>query len=147
MFCKRPKCVCPSFNHVPQFGSNDFKCLCKHSYTEHDPVSKKCAKGLCGCNRFNSTWSCSCGAKYNEHTTIFETREERLIMGKPVDDMARLEGDLNVPYMPGCGEVAIVGQEDLRVSRHWPMAPIGMRHTSINLGRSKKLSGRQANNA
>lgn len=22
-------------------------------------------------------------------------------MGKPVDDMNRLEGDLNVPYMPG----------------------------------------------
>ena len=45
VICKRNKCSCPCFNHVPVFGSNDFKCLCKHSYTEHDPITKKCTKG------------------------------------------------------------------------------------------------------
>ena len=67
VFCKRPKCTCPTFSHVPQFGANDFKCLCKHSYTEHDPISKKCSKGMCGCSKFSSTWSCSCGSKFGEH--------------------------------------------------------------------------------
>ena len=74
MFCKKPKCACPCFTHIPVFGSSDFKCLCKHSYTEHDPISKKCSKGMCGCNKFASGWTCACGGKYGEHTTIFETR-------------------------------------------------------------------------
>jgi len=77
------------------------KCLCKHSYDEHDPITKKCKKGMCGCNRFGSTWTCSCGSKYGDHTTILETRDERILQGKSVDDMGRLEGDMNVPYMPG----------------------------------------------
>lgn len=25
-------------------GSYDFKCLCKHSYKDHDPLTKKCKK-------------------------------------------------------------------------------------------------------
>lgn len=33
--------------------------------------------------------------------TIIETRDERIAAGKPVDDMMRLGGDMNVPYMPG----------------------------------------------
>lgn len=79
VICRQPKCSCPCFNHVPVFGSNDFKCLCKHSYTLHDPVTKKCTKGMCGCNvRFASSYTCSCGSKYGEHTTIIETKEERI---------------------------------------------------------------------
>ena len=66
--CRKPKCTCPCFNHVPVFGSNDFKCLCKHSHTEHDPITKKCTRGMCGCNvRFASTYTCSCGSKFGEH--------------------------------------------------------------------------------
>ena len=101
VFCKRPKCVCPTFSHVPVFGSNDFKCLCKHSYTEHDPISKKCIKGMCGCNKFSSAWTCSCGSKYGEHITIVETKQERIAQGKSVDDVSAMVRDLNVPFQPG----------------------------------------------
>ena len=42
LFCKDKKCKCPLFSYVPVFGSSDLKCFCKHSYTDHDPVTKKC---------------------------------------------------------------------------------------------------------
>ena len=32
--------------------------------------------------------SCSCGDKWEVHTTVFETREERMAAGKPVDNIA-----------------------------------------------------------
>jgi len=35
--------------------------------------------------RFTSSGSCSCGAKYNEHTTIFENMEDRKRLGKTYD--------------------------------------------------------------
>ncbi len=40
--CKVKKCICPLFNYVPVYGSNDLKCLCKHSFKFHDPLSRKC---------------------------------------------------------------------------------------------------------
>jgi hypothetical protein len=43
--CKVPKCSCPCYYYIPAYGSYDFKCLCKHSYKLHDPVTKKCSKG------------------------------------------------------------------------------------------------------
>lgn len=68
------------FNNFLVDGSADFKCLCKHSYREHDPITKKCTKGQCGCNvRFASTWSCSCGYKFTEHNTVFETVKTRTL--------------------------------------------------------------------
>jgi len=59
--CKASKCTCPCFYSVPvrkillslfrsltfsryKDGSQDFKCLCKGSYSDHDPVTKKCPK-------------------------------------------------------------------------------------------------------
>ncbi len=36
--------------------------------------------------RFASSWSCSCGQKYGEHTTLFEDRNDRIARGKPVDN-------------------------------------------------------------
>ncbi|CAD8206034.1 unnamed protein product [Paramecium octaurelia] len=98
--CKNKQCSCPQFNYIPIFGSQDLKCVCHHSYTEHDPITKKCTKGQCGCNtRFQSSWLCTCGQKYNDHVTIIETRDERLAQGKPVDDI-RPDGSA-IPYMPG----------------------------------------------
>ena len=40
--CKN--CKCKLFNYMPVHGSMDIKCSCKHSYEDHDPVSKKCIK-------------------------------------------------------------------------------------------------------
>lgn len=40
--CKDKKCGCRLFSYVPIYGSADLKCLCKHSFTQHDPRTKKC---------------------------------------------------------------------------------------------------------
>lgn len=101
--CKSKKCTCPQFLYIPTYGSYDFKCLCKHSYKFHDPITRHCTKGNCGgCIKgFNSAWTCACGAKFNEHTTIFETTGDRKLLGKPVDDMERMMGELDTKGIEG----------------------------------------------
>lgn len=42
----------------------------------------------CTCKSFYSGWSCSCGQPWADHETVFETREERLAEGRPVDNLA-----------------------------------------------------------
>ena len=56
---------------------------------------------MCGCNKFSSAWTCSCGSKYGEHITIVETKQERIAQGKSVDDVSAMVRDLNVPFQPG----------------------------------------------
>ena len=85
--CKAAKCKCRQFNYVPIYGSNDLKCLCKHSFKEHDSSTKKCERAKCKCTNFSSTHSCSCSFHYNNHSTSFYTRDERLAMGKSVDNL------------------------------------------------------------
>lgn len=84
--CKTPKCRCRQFSYVPVYGSNDLKCLCKHSFREHNPQTKTCERPNCRCQGFSSTHSCTCSQHYNTHSTVFESREERLAMGRPVDN-------------------------------------------------------------
>ena len=84
--CKVAKCKCRQFSYVPVYGSNDLKCLCKHSFREHDAHSKVCERKGCKCTGFSSTHSCSCSLHYNVHTTVFDTKEERLAMGRAVDN-------------------------------------------------------------
>jgi len=81
--CKDKKCKCPLFNYVPIHGSNDIKCLCKHSYDLHDPATRVCNK--CKCSGFGSKFTCNCSYTYDEHNTVIETREERQSQGKAVD--------------------------------------------------------------
>jgi hypothetical protein len=83
--CKTSKCKCPLFNYVPVYGSNDVKCLCKHSYTEHDVMKRNCTKPKCICSGFGSKFTCNCTFTYDEHKTNIETREERVSQGKTVD--------------------------------------------------------------
>ena len=99
--CKQKKCKCPQFFYIPTYGSYDFKCLCKHSYKFHDPISHRCTKGNCGgCNKgFNSAWTCACGARFNEHTTIFESTGQRKDEGREVDDMTRMMGELDLKVL------------------------------------------------
>lgn len=33
--CKYSGCKCADFNYLPIYGSQDFKCTCKHSYQNH----------------------------------------------------------------------------------------------------------------
>lgn len=77
------------FNSIPVFGSQDFKCLCKHSHLDHDPNGKrKCINNKScknGCNGFTSSHHCGCGMTYDEHHTVFQSRAEREAEGRPVD--------------------------------------------------------------
>ena len=42
IFCKNQVCPCQLFCYIPVHGSSDLKCCCKHSYTDHHPLTKKC---------------------------------------------------------------------------------------------------------
>lgn len=79
-------------------GSYDFKCLCKHSYRQHDVRTKKCIKCNIDCDGFSSKWSCSCGLKYAQHTTVIETRADRIANGMPMSEVEQL---LNDPMIHG----------------------------------------------
>ena len=81
--CK--KCNCKCYEHVPCYGANDVKCLCHHSYREHDLITRKCNRKNCKCNLFGSKFTCNCGEGYDTHKTVIYTKEERVKMGKPVE--------------------------------------------------------------
>lgn len=83
--CKDKKCKCPLYEYVPVHGSNDVKCLCKHSYSLHDNVKRNCTKPGCKCSSFGSKFTCNCACPFDEHMTLIETREERQSRGKNVD--------------------------------------------------------------
>lgn len=83
--CKDKKCKCPLFEYIPVHGSNDIKCLCKHSYSLHDNTKRNCTKPGCNCNEFGSKFTCNCSYTYDDHMTTIETREERASRGKNVD--------------------------------------------------------------
>ena len=73
----RENCKCKMFDYVPIFGSQDLKCRCKHSYTDHGPNTKKCRK--CDCMpTFTTSYACACGMTLHDHQTVFETRQERM---------------------------------------------------------------------
>ena len=64
----RAKCLI-TYQFVSQFasqncsvGSQDLKCLCKHSYKEHHPVTRKCQRAGCkNCaTSFTSKHGCAC---------------------------------------------------------------------------------------
>lgn len=82
--CKQPKCKCNLYEYIPVYGSNDVKCLCKHSYSLHDNITRKCSKCQ-ACPRFGSKFTCNCTSTYDDHKTIIENRQERLAKGKTVD--------------------------------------------------------------
>lgn len=83
--CKDKLCKCKLFEYVPVHGSNDVKCLCKHSYSLHDNITRKCTKPGCKCIEFGSKFTCNCSYPFDEHMTIIESREERISRGKNVD--------------------------------------------------------------
>jgi hypothetical protein len=83
--CRESKCGCKLFSYVPVYGSQDLKCLWKHSCKIHDPKTRKCTKPGCKWGDFSSKHPWSCGLNFNDHETVFESREERVAEGRPVD--------------------------------------------------------------
>jgi hypothetical protein len=85
--CRTAGCGCAVFSFVPLRGTQDVKCSgCRHSVTEH--ARGACAHAACKCGSFATSLSCACGARWAEHDTMFELREERVAAGRPVDNLA-----------------------------------------------------------
>ncbi|KEP65341.1 UNVERIFIED_CONTAM: hypothetical protein HHA_286430 [Hammondia hammondi] len=96
--CRMQGCKCPLFEFIPVNGSQDIKCRCKHSCTEHDVLSRKCMRctfrrktpafstkqkaiktktpSSTLCTGFLPSYTCSCGSAYAAHETVFETASE-----------------------------------------------------------------------
>jgi hypothetical protein len=88
VFCRAKGCRCKRFEYVPVHGTFRIKCRCKHFFDEHRVTEgHKCKHPGCTCDAFYSPMSCSCGDKCDAHTTIIESREERMALGKPVDNI------------------------------------------------------------
>lgn len=83
MKCKTAGCKCLDFQYLPIYGSQDFKCSCKHSYQVHDPSKRACKS--CPCKQFVSNYSCSCGQKYGQHSTVSEKGKEKEQKGEVVN--------------------------------------------------------------
>ncbi|CEP01564.1 Protein FAM221A [Plasmodiophora brassicae] len=84
--CLVPKCICTAFDYIPVRGAQDLKCHCKHSYREHTAQERACARTRCSCQRFTSSFGCSCGRTFVDHETIIQTGEERTAEGLPTGD-------------------------------------------------------------
>eukprot|EP00826_Nyctotherus_ovalis_P012798 TRINITY_DN1340_c0_g1_i20.p1 TRINITY_DN1340_c0_g1~~TRINITY_DN1340_c0_g1_i20.p1 ORF type:complete len:286 (-),score=74.43 TRINITY_DN1340_c0_g1_i20:47-904(-) len=133
--CKDKKCACRLFSYVPIYGSADLKCLCKHSYMQHDPRTKKCKTAKCTCSKFISNHSCSCGQRYPEHTTVFESREERQKQGRAVDP-PHMKGNL-AAGMGGVTDFASLADGAEREEMMRPMLP-GAAHRAIEGGKEEQ---------
>lgn len=70
---------------------------------DHDRVTKRCTK-CSKCTGLVSTWSCSCGQQYHEHTTKIETRAERIQNGRATSEVEQILND-NMLHGPIGGNV------------------------------------------
>jgi len=58
-------------------------CRCKHPHAVHDPVKTRCKE--CPCGKFVSNFLClGCDGKWEEHVTLYEDKELREELSKPV---------------------------------------------------------------
>jgi len=88
IFCRTKNCECQLFDHIPVTGAWRIKCSCKHFFDMHQVLGDRpCKQAGCKCVQFVSPVSCTCGEKYGSHVTVFETREERQALGRPVDNL------------------------------------------------------------
>ena len=75
-------------------------CRCKHPHAVHDPVRTKCKE--CACGKFVSNFAClGCDGKWEEHVTLYEDRQLREELGKPVGkDFYPLSGENHIVLFP-----------------------------------------------
>mmetsp|Transcript_4436 Transcript_4436/g.593 ORF Transcript_4436/g.593 Transcript_4436/m.593 type:complete len:85 (+) Transcript_4436:179-433(+) len=50
--CREQGCRCRRYSYIPIQGSADIKCTCRHSYTDHNPMNRKCVSRGCQCQKF-----------------------------------------------------------------------------------------------
>ncbi|KRX05519.1 hypothetical protein PPERSA_12697 [Pseudocohnilembus persalinus] len=101
--CRTPNCKCEAFKYLHRQGSWTLTCKCKHSAFDHEKseIPGKCKN--CKCIQFETTFSCQCGGKWEEHDTIVDTEEERKQTGKPVDTQV-VKQRLQQKKQEGCGK-------------------------------------------
>jgi len=73
--CKNARCSCPHFFLIVAEGSWILRCRCKHRHTDHDPRTRECCKGSCGCRAFDSPWVCNCDHPWSAHHQIVVERD------------------------------------------------------------------------
>ena len=62
------------------------KCQCGHGHDAHDATTLGCRHAGCGCARFISAFCCLvCDRPWEEHETLWESRQERVDAGRAVD--------------------------------------------------------------
>ncbi|CBZ51623.1 conserved hypothetical protein [Neospora caninum Liverpool] len=120
--CRMQACKCRLFEFIPVHGSQDVKCRCKHSYADHDVLSRKCTRcaprqappfhrtqrlskpkqaASALCTGFMPSYTCSCGSAFAAHETVFETTSERREQGAPaVAGATGTDGD-SLAFMGG----------------------------------------------
>ncbi len=62
-------------------GSCAGRCSCKHELDDHR-LGGRCSR--CSCSRYAPPQRCDCGMPYEQHSTCFETRSQRLAGGRAV---------------------------------------------------------------
>ncbi|KAM9824086.1 protein FAM221A [Neosynchiropus ocellatus] len=81
--CKVAGCQCVAYEYVPQNGSVQVRCRCKHLPEDHsEAAGHSCKK--CQCPGFESPAGCGCGQPNTSHKTLVETKAERTARGFPV---------------------------------------------------------------
>nr|CEL65577.1 TPA: Uncharacterized protein C7orf46 homolog [Neospora caninum Liverpool] len=123
--CRMQACKCRLFEFIPVHGSQDVKCRCKHSYADHDVLSRKCTRcaprqappfhrtqrlskpkqaASALCTGFMPSYTCSCGSAFAAHETVFETTSERREQGAPaVAGATGTDGD-SLAFMGGLSD-------------------------------------------
>ena len=99
--CRCPGCECEGFDYVVGHGCFWIKCVCKHEHEHHRKRGRMgaCTQPGCGCRKFHSSFSCSCGDSWRDHYTCIETRAERVASKRPTHALCG----------GGAGEAAVGG--------------------------------------
>jgi hypothetical protein len=77
--CRVPGCPCRCYSYLPMRGSCAARCVCKHELEQHR-LGGGCCK--CSCAHYATPQRCDCGMSYEQHSTCFETRSQRLAGGR-----------------------------------------------------------------
>ncbi|GFR40194.1 hypothetical protein Agub_g754, partial [Astrephomene gubernaculifera] len=105
------------------------KCRCGHGHDEHDPNARRCR---CGCSMFQSNFACLvCDLKWEDHETVFETAQERLMAGRPVgQDFRPLADDAPIRDLVFPGDHGAASAE--------AFVPCSLRRAQVSPSRGEK---------
>ncbi|CBZ50935.1 loc549482 protein, related [Neospora caninum Liverpool] len=124
--CTNGKCKCRDFFYIVAEGAWILRCRCKHKHVEHDPLSFKCTRTSCSCNKFDSPWVCNCNHPWSKHKQAMEkpnrSADTLSQIGKEMaEDFMELSREVtnldNLQRDPFGGSVPLVGYTQVHCSR------------------------------